>query len=70
MYVFTRVLLFATPRTVAHQARLSVGFSKQEYRNGLPFPTPGDAPHPGIECLASPALAGRFFSIEPPGNFK
>ena len=47
------------------QVPLSMGFSKQEYWSGLPFPTPGDLPHPGIEhkSLASPTLAGRFFII-------
>ena len=42
-------------------------FSRQEYWSRLPFPPPGDLPHPGIE-LASPALAGRFLTIEPPGK--
>ena len=58
------VRLFATPRTVAHQASLSMELSRQEYWSGLPFPTPGDLPDPGIEpeYLASPALAGRFFT--------
>ena len=46
--------------TVAHQAPLSMNFSRQEYRSGLPFPTPGDL-NPGIEP-ASPALAGGFFT--------
>ena len=46
---------FVTPCTVAHQAPLSVGFSRQEYRSGLPFPSPGDLPDPGIEPW-SPAL--------------
>ena len=57
------VWLFATPRTVAHQALLSRGFSRQEYWSGLPFPTPGDLLDPGIErtSLMSPALASRFF---------
>ena len=41
--------LFATPRTAAHQAPLSMQFSRQEYWSGLPFPTPGDHPDPGIE---------------------
>ena len=41
--------LFATPWTVAHQAPLSMGFPRQEYWNGLPFPSPGDIPDPGIE---------------------
>ena len=46
---------------VAHQAPLSMRFSRQEYQSGLPFPSPGDLPHPGIE-LVSPALAGGFFT--------
>ena len=64
---FSRVRLFATPRTVARQASLSMGFSKQEYWSGLPFPYPGDLPDPGIEpmSLASPAVAGRFFTASP-----
>ena len=45
----SRVRLFATPWTVAHQAPLSMGFSRQEYWSGLPFPSPGDIPDPGIE---------------------
>ena len=53
--------------TVAHQAPLSMGFSRQEYWNGLPFPLPGDLPNPGIEPL-SPAMADGFFSNEPPGK--
>ena len=52
--------LFVTPWTVAHQAPLSVGFSRQEYWSGLPFPSPEDLPDPGIEPM-SPALAGGFF---------
>ena len=56
-----------TPRTVAHQALLSMGFSRQEYWRGLPFPPPGDLPDPGIKCT-SPALAGGFFTTEPPGK--
>ena len=46
---FSRVWLFVTPRTVAHQAPLSMGFSRQEYWSGLPCPPPGDLPNPGIE---------------------
>ena len=57
----------ATPWTVACQAPLFMGFSRQEYWNGLPLPSPGDLPDPGIEH-ASPALAGRFFTAEPPGK--
>ena len=52
------------PVTVAHQAPLSIGFSRQECWSGLPFPSPGDLPNPGVkpESLASPALTGRFFT--------
>ena len=61
---FSRVRLCVTPWTVAHQAPLSMGFSRQEYWKGLPFPSPGDLPNPGIEptSLTSPTLAGRFFT--------
>ena len=52
---------------VAHQAPLSMGFSRQEYWSKLPFPSPGDLPELEIEPR-SPALAGRFFTIEPPGK--
>ena len=62
---FSRVLLFVTPWTVAQQAPLSMEFPRQEYWSGLPLPPPGDHPDPGIE-LESLALAGRFFTIEPP----
>ena len=53
-----------TPWTVARQAPLTIGFSKQESWSGLPLPSPGDLPHPEIEpmSLALPALAGRFFT--------
>ena len=56
-------LTFVTPLTVARQAPLSVGFSRQEYWSGLPFPSPGDLPDPGLEStsLVSPALAEGFF---------
>ena len=53
---FSRVWLFATPWTVAHQAPLSMGFSRQEYWSGLPCPPPGDLPNPGIKP-ASPATS-------------
>ena len=60
--VLSHVRLFVTPWTVAHQAPLPVGFSRQEeYRSELPLPPPGDLPNPGIE-LPSPALASRFFT--------
>ena len=45
----SHVRLFATPWAVAHQASLSMGFPRQEYGNGLPFPSPGDRPNPGIK---------------------
>ena len=57
------VRLFATPWDVAYQAPPSMAFSKQEYWSGLPFPSPGDLPNPGLESR-SPALAGRFFPTE------
>ena len=55
---------FVTPWTVAYQAPLFMGFSRQEYWIGLLFPSPGDLPNPGIEpmSLTSPALAGEFFT--------
>ena len=59
------VQLFVTPWTVACQAPLSMGFSRQGYWGRLPFLTQGDLPDPGIEP-ASPALAGRFFTTESP----
>ena len=60
---FSRVRLFATLWTVAYQVPPSMGFSRQEYWSGLPFPSPGDLPHPGIEpaSLTSPAFTGGFF---------
>ena len=61
------VQLLANPWTVAHWAPLSMEFSRQKYWSGIPFPSPGDLPDPGIE-LVSPALAGEFFTTEPPGK--
>ena len=57
--------LFVTPWTVACQAPLSRDFCRQEYWSGLPFPFPRDLPNPGIKPT-SPALAGGFFTTEPP----
>ena len=56
------------PWTVAHQAPLTMGFSRQEHWSGLPCPPPGDLPNPGIKLASSmsPALAGRFFTTVPP----
>ena len=62
-FVFCNV--FAPPWTVTHQALLSTGFPRQEYWSGLPFPSLEDIPDPGIKP-ASPALAGKFFTTEPP----
>ena len=64
------VQLFVTTRTVAHQALLSMGFSRPEYWSGLPFPPLGNLPDPGMETEspASPAIAGIFFTTAPPGK--
>ena len=64
----SRVRLFATRCTVAYQAPPSMGFSRQEYWSGLPFPSPGDLlPNPGIEP-GSPALQADALPSEPPGK--
>ena len=63
----SRVQVFVTPWTIAHQALLSMGFSRQEYWSGLPFPSPGDLPNPGIEP-GSPALQADPLPSKPPGN--
>ena len=74
-YVFSsvqslsRVRLFVTPWTVAHQAPPSMEFSRQEYWSGLPFPSPGDLPYPGIEP-GSPALEADALTSEPSGKRK
>ena len=61
------VRLFCDPTDCSPPAPLSMGFSRQEYWNGLPFPSPGDVPYLGVKP-SSPALAGRFFTTEPPGK--
>ena len=63
-------LILTTPWTVACQVPLSMRFFRQEYRSGLPFPSPGELPDPGIgsTSLASPALADRFFSTSHLGS--
>ena len=68
--VLSRVQRFGTLWTAAHQAPLSMGFSRQEHWSGQPCPSPGDLPDPGIKptSLASPALADRFFTTVPPGK--
>ena len=63
----SRVQLFATPWTVAYQAPPPMGFSRQEYWSGLPFPSPGDLPDPGIKPRF-PALEADALTSEPPGK--
>ena len=63
----SHVRLFATPWTVAYQAPLSMGFSRKEYWSGLPFPSPGSLPDPGIEPR-SPELEADTLTSEPPGK--
>jgi len=65
--IHVRLLGLASPWTIAHQAPLSMECSRQEYWSALPFPPPGDLPDPGIKPM-SPALAGGFFTTEPPGK--
>ena len=67
MKLLSRVRLFATPWTVAHQAPPSMEFSREEYWSGLPFPSPGDPPYPGIKP-GSPALREDALPSELPGN--
>ena len=69
MKSLSRVRLFVTPWTVAHQAPPSMEFSRQEYWNGLPFPAPGDLPDPGIEP-GCPALRADTLPSEPPKSPK
>ena len=63
----SRVRLFAAPWIVAYQAPPSMGFSRQEYWSGVPFPSPGDLPNPGIEP-GSPALQADALPSKPPGK--
>ena len=65
--LLSRVLLFATPWTVAYHTSPSTEFSRQEYWSGLPFPSPGDLPDPEIEPRSSALQADALLS-EPPGN--
>ena len=65
--LLSRVRLFATPWTVAYQAPPTMGFSRQEYWSGLPFPSPGDLPDPGIKPR-SPTLQADALISEPPGK--
>ena len=63
----SRVWLLVTPWTVAYQASLSMGFSRQEYWSGLTFPSPGDLPHPGVEPW-SPAMQADVYPLSHQGN--
>ena len=67
---FSRVRLFVTQWTVAHQAPLSMEYSRQEYWSGLPFPSPEDLLDLGVKPISFgfPELAGRFFTAEPLGK--
>ena len=65
--LLSRVQLFATPWTVAYHAPSSMRFSRQEYWSGLPFPSPGNLPNPGIKP-GSPALEADALTSEPPEN--
>ena len=67
MKSLSRVRLFVKPWTVAHQAPLSLGFSRQEYWSGLPFPSPGELPDPGLKPR-SPPLQADASTSEPPGK--
>ena len=67
MKVLSHVRLFVIPWAVAYQAPPSMEFSRQEYWHGLPFPSPGDLPNPGIEPR-SPALQADTLPSEPPGK--
>ena len=64
---FSSVQLFVTPWTVAYEAPQSIEFSRQEYWSGLPFPSPGDLPNPGIKPR-SPALQADSLPSKPPGK--
>ena len=59
----SHVWLFATPWTIAHQAPPSMGFSRQEYWSGLPFPSPEDFPDPGMELTQVSRITGRCFNL-------
>ena len=67
MQSLSHVRLFATPWTIAHQAPLFMGFSRQEYWSGLPFPSPGDLLNPGIKP-GSPTLQADFLPSVSPGK--
>ena len=65
--MLSHIQLFVTPWTVARQVSRSMGFARQECWSGLPLPPPGNCPNPGIKTMSA-ALAGRFFTTEPPGK--
>ena len=67
--LFSLCLTLCDPVAIVHEASLSMGFSRQEYWSGLSFLSPEDLPNPGIKPVSS-ALAGGFFTTEPPGKLK
>ena len=67
VWFLSRIQLFASPRTVACQSPLSIGFLRQEYWSGLPFPSPGNIPDPGIEPVSS-ALQENFLPLSHHGS--
>ena len=70
LLLFSRIVVSdssVTPQTVAHQTPLFIGFPRQEYWSGWPFPSLEDLPDPGIKSV-SPTLAGGFFTTQPPGK--
>ena len=66
VWFLSHTQLFASPWTVARQSPLLIGFPRQEYWSGLPFPSPGDLPDPGIKPVFF--IAGGFFTTEPSGK--
>ena len=70
-HLLSHVQLFATPWTATYDAPLLMKFSRQEYWSGLPFPTPGDLPNPGIEPMSpvSPILAAGFCTRAPEKSY-
>ena len=67
VYLLSRVRVFSTLGTAAHQGPLAMGFPRQAYQNVLPFLSPGDLPNPGFKPT-SPALVGGFYTTDPLGK--
>ena len=66
--LLSHVQLFTTPWTVAHQASPSMGFTRQEYWSGLPFPSPGDLPHPEVESRSPSLQADALYPLSHQGS--